>query len=148
MRRVLLVLLAVVVLAVAAGAQLADAKPPASSVSILGVQALTRSKPLVSGHVNVVPVRLPFGFAISMRNKSQDGRVVVIKIRVRFQRSDQPTIGLRATAFLGPGRTAIAHIVAKRRIPFAQRGRLTLSVSDHARHTTTVRHYAVIFSLG
>lgn len=136
------------VLAVAVGAQFAAAKPASSSVSVSGVQALTSGKPLVSGYVNVIPVHLPFGFAVSMRNKSQDGRVIVVKVRVTFERRDQPGFALKAISFLAPGRSATVRIMAKPRIAFAQRARLTVSVSDHARHTTTVRHYAVIFSLG
>jgi hypothetical protein len=136
------------VLVFAAGAQFAPAETATSSVSISRVQPLTGGKPLVSGYVNVIPVHLPFGFAVSLRNKSQDGRVIVVKVLVRFGRKDQPAFALKATGFVGPGRSATTRIVTKPRIAFAQRARLTVSVSDHARHTTTVRHYAVIFSLG
>jgi hypothetical protein len=132
----------------AAGAQVAGARDAASSVSVSGIQALTGGKPLLSGRINTIPVHLPFGFAVSLRNKSQDGRVVVIKVRVRFERTNQPAFALKATGYLAPGRSATARMVAKPRIAFAQRARLTVSVSDHAVHKTTVRHYAVIFALG
>lgn len=83
-----------------------------------------------------------------MRNKSQDGRVVMVKVRVRFERKDLPGFTLKSTGFLAPGRSGTAHIVAKARIAFAVPTRVTVSVSDHALHTTTVRLYAVIFALG
>jgi hypothetical protein len=75
---------------VALSAQLASAAPAAPAALVpLDVQQLTGGKSLVSGQVNVIPVHLPFGFAVSLRNKSQDGRNVVIKLRVRYDRNDQ-----------------------------------------------------------
>lgn len=135
------------VLAVAVGAQLAAAKTATSSVSVSRVQPLNGGKPLVSGHVNVIPVHLPFGFAVSLRNNSQEHAIVVVKVRVKYGRRDQPPFALKSVDSVAPGSATVRWMMAKPRIAFAQRARLTVSVSDHARHTTTVRHYAVNFSL-
>jgi hypothetical protein len=137
-----------VVVAMVLAAQSAVAGAATSAISLSHVQPLAGGKPLVSGRVNVIPVRLPFGFAVFVRNKSRDGHPVVIKLRVKFERSDQPAYALRAVMFLAPERSGTARIVGKPSVAFAQRASLTVSVSDRARRTTAVRHYAVIFALG
>jgi len=142
------IVVSLVVLAAGVASTQQAAAGAASPISLSRVQPLTGGKPLVSGYVNVIPVHLPFGFAVSMRNKSQDGHTVVVKLRVKFERSDQPTFALKAIGFLGPGGPGTFRIVSKPNVAFAQRASLTVSVSDRATRTTTVRHYAVIFALG
>jgi hypothetical protein len=135
------------VLAAAAGAQAVAAGTATSSVSVSGIRALTQGKLLASGRVNVVPVHSPFGFAVAVRNDAHARRDVVVEVRVRYDRRDQAPFVLKTTRSLAPGEATV-RLTGRPLVAFAQRARLTVSVSDHSHRTTAVRHYALIFALG
>jgi len=120
-----------------------------SALTVVRVQPLPNGKPLESGRVNVVPVRPMFGFAVAVRNDSVARRSLLVKVVVSYNRRGQSPLVLKRTVSVRPGTARVG--VGRDsgiEVAFAQRARLTVRVTDRARHTTATKHYAVIFALG
>ncbi len=119
-----------------------------ASLSVGSVQPLTLGKPLVSGHLNTVPVTHPFGFAVSLRD-ARAGRAVLVKLTIRYKRNRQAPLVLKTTAIAKHGRVTVRDALrGGGMVLFAIPARLTVSVTDRIAHVTATQQYAVIFSLG
>jgi hypothetical protein len=140
---------ATTVLATVMAVGIASAGTRPAAVSVGGIESLPDGKPLMSGRVNVVPVRPLFGFSVAVRNHSPARRSVLVKVVVSYNRHGQSPLVLKRPVSVRQGIATVGiGRVSGIRVLFAQRARLTVGVTDQARHTTSVRHYAVIFALG